>query len=201
MKTRRTFLAAVSGAMAFAARAARAAFGSGDAALAVPADRVSNALGLKAFSGSPWAQIHPGLARLIGDYEDAVQTAIDLMVRSGMRRPASTFDWLLISTPQHGRFVDGTPYFAHGIGCWVGLSGGAVDFDFGEQGEIDMFDCYRLFDFAGKRLASYGFADERTLKAAYGAALQSGAIRLEPTAYNEAMLNRDLESDWDWIRP
>ena len=66
--------------------------------------------------------------------------------------------------PQLGKLIGGIPYFKHGFGCKVKLPRGAVDFDFGEQGQINGFDLWRLLDFAGSRLFKYGFSSEAALK-------------------------------------
>ena len=66
--------------------------------------------------------------------------------------------------PQLGKLIGGIPYFKHGFGCKVKLPRGAVDFDFGEQGQINGFDLWRFLDFAGSRLFEYGFSSEAALK-------------------------------------
>lgn len=50
--------------------------------------------------------------------------------------------------PFRGQLEGGISYFKHGIGCAVGLATGTVDFDFGDDGEIDGVDLDRLTGFA-----------------------------------------------------
>ena len=53
---------------------------------------------------------------------------------------------------------------------------GAVDFDFGAQGEIDGFTAGRLAHFAGARLPEYGFPDVPALHACFDAQVAAGAL-------------------------
>lgn len=46
----------------------------------------------------------------------------------------------------------GGEYFIHGFGCALRLPDRSVDFDFGDDGQIDGFDWSRLLSFAGPRL-------------------------------------------------
>src|SRR5690349_18226303 len=107
--------------------------------------------------------INAGLAQLIRDYRAAVAEAVDLLVRSGIPRPSSNYEWVGTVVPQSGKFVGEIGYFSHGFGCSVDLPSGSVDFDFGEHGEIDLFDFGRLNYFAKGRLSHYGFSSERAL--------------------------------------
>ena len=56
------------------------------------------------------------------------------------------------------------------------MPSGAVDFDFGEQGEIDGFDSWRLAGFAGTRLSEYGFANEAALNDCFKAEVAAGSL-------------------------
>src|SRR5262245_29968624 len=89
------------------------------------------------------------------------------------------------------------PYYKHGFGCRVALRSGNVDFNFGAHGEIDQFDCYRLYYFARGRRAHHGFADEQELREAYRAALQSGAIEHADEEYTRPDGER---TDAGWAR-
>ena len=78
---------------------------------------------------------------------------------------------------QIGELNGGFPYFKHGYGCKVRLpSGIAVDFDFGDRGQIDGFDAWRLVHFAGSRLISYGFASENALNECFDAEVAAGSL-------------------------
>lgn len=116
------------------------------------------------------------LARLIADYQAAVRTAVALMRDSGVALPDSNMGWALNRMDHRGVLAGGIPYFKHGYGCAVTLPGGVVDFDFGEHGQIDGFDAWRLTGFAGPRLGEYGFADEAALKACFHAEVAAGSL-------------------------
>jgi hypothetical protein len=103
------------------------------------------------------------------------------------RRIRPALAWVVTRVKQSGTLEGGVRYFKHGFGCGVWLPSGVVDFNFGAHGEIDQFDCHRLYYFARDRLAQYGFADEHGLKEAYRAAHQSGAIKYADTEYNAAV--------------
>jgi hypothetical protein len=116
------------------------------------------------------------LARLISDYQASVRAAVELMQQSGIPRPATNTDWAIADIPQRGELKGGIPYFKHGYGCAVRLPSGAVDFDFGEHGEIDGFDAWRLIGFAGSRLSEYGFAGEISFNECFKAAVAAGSL-------------------------
>ncbi|MGP4955500.1 DUF6896 domain-containing protein [Pseudomonas helleri] len=54
-------------------------------------------------------------------------------------------------------------YFKHGTGCNVDLPDGAVDFDFGSDGEISGLDVWRLGQFAKQRPPTFGFATDKEM--------------------------------------
>lgn len=116
------------------------------------------------------------LSQLISDYQAAVREAVDLMVRTGIARPQSNVAWAGTDIRQISDLVGGVRYRKHGYGCAVQLPTGSVDFDFGERGEIDGFDVWRLLGFAGRRLSSYGFAKEDELKDAFETAFANGEL-------------------------
>ena len=121
--------------------------------------------------------MNSNLAKLISDYLACVKTAVNLMRESGIPTPASNTDWALNGIEQIGELNGGFPYFKHGYGCKVRLpSGIAVDFDFGDRGQIDGFDACRLVHFAGSRLIDYGFASENALNDCFDAEVSSGTL-------------------------
>lgn len=123
------------------------------------------------------SKIDNRLRRLISDYQDAVRIAVDALEANGIPRPNSTMDWIAYDVPQIGQLVDGGKYFIHGFGCTVKTPEIYVDFDFGEQGQIDGIDCYRMSDFARERLSTeYGIDDERELKRIFDDACKSGDL-------------------------
>ena len=117
------------------------------------------------------------LLTLTTDYQAAVCRAVELLVESGIERPTSNTSWAGLDIPQRGELNDQIRYYKHGYGCAVHFPNGAVDFDFGQNGEIDRFDAWRLLGFAGAGLRGYGFSSEEELKSVFNAAVQSGALR------------------------
>ena len=116
------------------------------------------------------------LSALIEDYLASVATAVKLLEQGGIDQPSSNTEWACKGIPQTGVLPGGVKYFKHGYGCSVHLKGGAVDFDFGEKGEINGFDTWRLAGFAEGRLALYGFASEKELKKCFDAEGAAGAF-------------------------
>jgi hypothetical protein len=68
--------------------------------------------------------------------------------------------------------------FSTSYGLMFGASYGLfpVDFDFGDEGEINGFDPYRLALFASERLKNFGFKSETELNEAFEGAFQEGKI-------------------------
>jgi hypothetical protein len=116
------------------------------------------------------------LATLIDDYCASVSTAVKLLEQGGIARPESNTTWACNDIPQTGVLPGGVRYFKHGYGCNVHLKGGPVDFDFGEKGEINGFDTWRLSSFADERLEQYGFSSEKELETCFKAEVAFGSI-------------------------
>ena len=116
------------------------------------------------------------LIRLISDYQASVRSAVDHMQKSGIPLPATNTDWVGNGIPHRGHLNGGIPYFKHGYGCEVKLPSGTVDFDFGERGEIDGFDAWRLAGFAGSRLSDYGFDSQSALHECFKAEVAAGTL-------------------------
>lgn len=113
------------------------------------------------------------LIRLILDFQESVQEALKLMQRSGIKMPHNRNDWFKSDFSMIKELENGVKYRKHGAGCWVNLDTGAVDFDFGEKGEIGGFNTWWLVLFAGKRLINYGFKDQKEVAESLSKALDS----------------------------
>lgn len=122
------------------------------------------------------------LAQLISDYQRAVGTAVLLMSESGIEIPSNIHDLLNLDIPAQGELNGGIRYFKHGYGCWVHLPEGEVDFDFGQQGEIDGFDEWRLWEFCRHRPNTYAFDTQQALFDCVGHALKEG--KLDASSHN-----------------
>jgi len=116
------------------------------------------------------------LSRLISDYQASVRVAVELMQRSGIPRPSTCTDWVETDIPDHGELEGGIRYFKHGFGCAVHFPKGAVDFDFGNHGEIDGVNVGRLAGFANSRLSEYGFATGDALKECFNEEVAAGSL-------------------------
>lgn len=101
--------------------------------------------------------MNENLYRLITDFQAAVETALKLMCRSGIKMPSSNYEWVKYNIPGVGELEGGIKYFKHGAGCKIELSSGSLDFDFGELGEVGGFNAWWLTYFAGENLIAYGF--------------------------------------------
>jgi hypothetical protein len=116
------------------------------------------------------------LKHLIDEYLGAVRTAVALLTAAGIPRPASDHAWASNGVPGTGALRDGATYRKHGYGCEVHLAFGSVDFDFGRAGQINGFDVWRLADFAGDRLAAFGFNSRDELQQLFNKEVGSGKI-------------------------
>lgn len=116
------------------------------------------------------------LAKLISDYQRAVGTAVLLMSESGIEIPSNINDLLNLDIPAQGELKGGIRYLKHGYGYWVHLPEGEVDFDFGQHGEIDGFDEWRLWIFSRHRPNTYAFDTEQALLDCVGHALKKGKL-------------------------
>lgn len=114
------------------------------------------------------------LKKLISGYQASVRTAVELIASSGLPLPVTSRSWAEADIPAHGELVGGVSYCKHGNGCLVDLPSGSVDFDFGELGEIDGFDSWRLTKFAGSELAKYGFETKSAFETSFEGAVTSG---------------------------
>jgi len=116
------------------------------------------------------------LDRLITEFQSQVRAAVALMYRSGMPMPHSSLAWLRAEVPGIGILDGGIKYFKHGAGCEVRLETGAVDFDFGDNGEIDGFDLWRLTKFCRDFLPCFGFDNAKQIEESFNAALAHGEL-------------------------
>lgn len=117
------------------------------------------------------------LRPLIDDYKATVARAVAALEATGIPRPSSTTEWVGYDVPGRGELAGGGDYFIHGFGCAVRLPDKSVDFDFGDDGQIDGFDWSRLLSFAGSKLTKrYGIRDEIELRALIDDAHASGDL-------------------------
>ncbi|MBB3118797.1 DUF6896 domain-containing protein [Pseudoduganella violacea] len=141
------------------------------------------------------------LEQLIIEYQTRVREAVALMYRSGVAMPYSSFAWMKSDIPMHGILDGGVEYFKHGAGCLVQLETGEIDFDFGDDGEIDGFDLWRLTRFMGGRLPRFGFASAEQIEQSFSDAVDSGKLNSEGGLYYLTDTPRMFAVDIDSTRP
>jgi hypothetical protein len=118
------------------------------------------------------------LIRLIHEYQSKVQEAVELFERyKRLQRPRYPLDWTFSGISRSG-YLDSQcqiSYFLHGYGCCVNWSSSRVDWDFGEEGQIDGFDVWRLHDFVEGGTQNFPeFQDEGVLQAVFEDAKSQG---------------------------
>lgn len=104
----------------------------------------------------------PSLVTLIERFREAQDRGVSFIVgvlgpTLGVRLPNSPMEWLTICGETglyNTRWVNGVAVYTHGYGIELIFDGLTIDFDWGEAGEPDGFDVWRLWNFA--RLNPYG---------------------------------------------
>lgn len=113
----------------------------------------------------------PRLANLISSYQTAVAECVVALADAGATLPTRDYDWPPDGFPTTGKLPDGRDYFCHGIGCAVrSEKGRTVDFDFGENGQIDGFDLSGLLTYVGATPQHFGFETREEIAANFEAA-------------------------------
>lgn len=118
------------------------------------------------------------LIQLIHEYQSKVQETVELFEHyKGLKRPQHPLEWQSSGILQSG-YLDPSKqisYFFHGYGCCVHLPSGRVDWDFGQEGQIDGFDFWRLYEFAERGTQNFlEFRDEEVLKSVFAEAESKG---------------------------
>jgi hypothetical protein len=120
----------------------------------------------------------PRLLSLISEYQQAVAERFEqLRTELHIESPKSDYAWTAFGIASRGRLSDGAEYFKHGFGCSIKYSGGAVNFDFGRNGEIDGFNASRLWGFAEASNRTYGFSSFKEVDATLKKAAAEGSLR------------------------
>jgi hypothetical protein len=96
--------------------------------------------------------MNESLHTLIGRFRDAQVLAVStLSDRLGIPKPASNREWPFVAN-KHGINRrckrDGIAIYSHGYGVELKFDGRTIDFDWGDNGEPDGFDAWRLTKFA-----------------------------------------------------
>lgn len=118
----------------------------------------------------------PRLDALLRAYLAAVDEAVGVLVRAGLRLPTGPRDWYDSPGPTRSDVVPGFKIRKHTCGAVVTGPEGPVDLAFGDHGETDGVDLARVSAFWRARPARAAFADERELLRAWEAAVHDGAL-------------------------
>ncbi len=117
------------------------------------------------------------LLALIREYQMRINEAVSLFrEHHALDNP---INWRQAGLPREG-YLDpekSIPYFFHGVGCWVGLPSGALDWDFGHDGRVSGLNRWFLWCFAKEGTKNFpAFADQEKLDAAFNEAISAGII-------------------------
>jgi uncharacterized protein DUF6896 len=99
--------------------------------------------------------MHPILADTIQRFRDAQDRGVEAIVEVlggtlGVRLPASNREWGAICVEcglHHVRWINGINVYVHGYGIELIFPDITIDFDWGDSGESDGFDTWRLWNF------------------------------------------------------
>jgi len=118
----------------------------------------------------------PRLHKLIISYQDKVHSALRLMRKKGISMPFTYGEWINFELPTLSLQNSAFTINKHGRGCTVHWASESIDFDFGDQGEIDGFDLYRLISLAKNNLEKYGFSLIDQIQESFINSIASGEI-------------------------
>lgn len=117
------------------------------------------------------------LIAAIRAYQRRVAWAMGTLEQAGIPRPNSNTEWACNGIPQRGELPGGVSYFKHGYGVAVHDGNGAVDFDFGDHGEITGFNVSRLWGFLESTHDRLGFRSKEELELVFERDAAEGELR------------------------
>ena len=118
------------------------------------------------------------LRELIEAYQTKAAELIPRLAGAlGFNLPVKDSEWAGLDIPHRGKTVDGLEYFKHGFGMAIKYDGGVIDIDFGDKGEYDGFDAWRLFRFAEESKLPTPYVDHRQVEFDMKEAEASGELR------------------------
>ena len=127
--------------------------------------------------------MHPDLQKLVADFVATVaQRFAQLQREAGVVAPTSSTAWATNGLKK-GTLSDGAIYSKHGVGCLIEAPERGVDFDFGDHGEIDGFDAWRLLQFAEISNGRHAFGEEKKIQTLLDSALTAGEIEKRGSLY------------------
>ena len=130
------------------------------------------------------------LRELIDAYREKTSVLIPRLSKTlGFTLPITNTNWACLDIPHRGKTDDGIQYFKHGFGVAVKFDGGEIDIDFGDKGEFDGFDGWRLFRFAEESKFRTPYKNHREVEADIIDAEAKGELRY--SGYILYYLNND----------
>jgi hypothetical protein len=127
--------------------------------------------------------MHPEFHSLIADFVTTVARRFAQLEREvGVVVPESSTAWATNGLKK-GTLSDGAVYLKHGIGCLIEAPEGGVDFDFGDHGELDGFDAWRLLQFAEISNGRHAVDDKKKIQASLDSAVAAGEIEKRGSLY------------------
>ena len=100
------------------------------------------------------------LVMIIDAFRAAQDRAVQALVHEfGIPMPASNLEWINICIEEGlsaRRELNGTGIYVHGYGVELTFPDVTIDFDWGDKGEPDGFDTWRLFHFCECNKLYYG---------------------------------------------
>lgn len=111
--------------------------------------------------------MHPALWNLIAQFRAAQDRGVSFIVdvlgpTLGVKLPTSNREWVYHSGEvglHNVRRVNGVEVCTHGYGIWLIFPDLDIDFDWGDHGEPDGFDVWRLWNFARCNRLRFGFGE------------------------------------------
>lgn len=104
----------------------------------------------------------------------------------GVRLPNSADEWVTICGETglyNVRWVNGVEVYSHGYGIELTFPKETIDFDWGEAGEPDGFDAWRLWNFAQHNPDPSPFATLADIRTWLGDALAAGELTCDQHLY------------------
>lgn len=127
--------------------------------------------------------MHPDFQSLIADFLATVARRFAQLQREvGVAAPASRIAWATNGLKK-GTLSDGAIYSKHGVGCLIESKKDGVDFDFGDHGEIDGFDAWRLLQFAESSNGRHAVAENAQIQSILDSAVSAGEIEKRGSLY------------------
>jgi hypothetical protein len=130
--------------------------------------------------------MHETLRNLIDEFRTAQDVGVCVLVNDlKIPRPKSGLDWHDYCC-RHGlfqvRLIDEVGFYAHGYGVELKIRGLIIDFDWGDNGEADGFDVWRLYNFAVENHSSFS-ASFAAIESWMATSLQNGELVKEGYTY------------------